>query len=189
MSGPSSRRASVLIVADRDDPSIRESNARGRVVPRSQQRERPDSNEIAGGEGLPLAMTDTGDTMSTTTDPISAHAPINPHLAVLEDAHGWTNSAYNAIVNFRAAPEVATADIARSSLASARDRIAVLAARDATDEATLAARLLMPRFERATDLLSHIGTVADEAHLRPLLSEFDAALDHIEQVLGAAGWD
>jgi hypothetical protein len=121
-------------------------------------------------------------TPATEIDPRAA-------LAGLADANEWINDAYNAMTEYRLAPSSAATTRARESLCFATRGLDRLAQHLGVDESAQAARLVLPRIERAQQLLARLEVAPDERHLVPLLNEFDAAMDHLEAALGAAGWD
>ena len=121
-------------------------------------------------------------TPTTELDPRAA-------LAGLAEANECINDAYNAMTEYRLAPSNAATTRARESLTFASRGLDRLAQHLAVDESVQAARLVLPRIERAQQLLERLELAPDEAHLVPLLTEFDAAMDRLESALGAAGWD
>lgn len=61
---------------------------------------------------------------------------------------------------------------------------------DAVADAALAAREVLPHVERATQILEVLeGHTLMAVDLKPLLDDLGAAMDRIEQLLGAAGFD
>lgn len=61
---------------------------------------------------------------------------------------------------------------------------------DALADAALAAREVLPHVERATQVLEALeGHTIAMVDLKPLLADLGAAMDRIEQLLGAAGFD
>jgi hypothetical protein len=112
------------------------------------------------------------------------------NMGRVERAHASLNAAYNAIATDRV-PETLVRDcgFARDYLAEAHRELQPGSGHDGPDGAAAAARSVLPRLERALQLLDELQTTSDVQHVAPLLDELGIAMDHVEQVLGAVGWD
>jgi hypothetical protein len=48
---------------------------------------------------------------------------------------------------------------------------------------------VLPRLDHALALLDALELAPDVAHVQPLLDELGIAMDHVETLLAAVGWD
>lgn len=71
----------------------------------------------------------------------------------------------------------------------ARTRVEDVLGHDATADALAAAHAVLPRVTRATELLHTLQQPTAAADLAPLLDDLGAAMDQIEAMLAAAGFD
>lgn len=121
-----------------------------------------------------------------------SHMDIEPITAVtlsrVETAHGSINAAYNALALDRTRdPLDADVKLARGYLNDARTHLTPGEGHDGQDDALAAARAVMPRLDRAMQLLDELEVSKDPAHVAPLLDELGIAMDHVEQTLAAVG--
>ena len=108
----------------------------------------------------------------------------------IDRAHDSINAAYNAIaVDRRPATLVHDVGLARGYLHEARAEVAPAAGHDGPDDATRAARAVLPRLDHALVLLDALEAFPDAQHIEPLLNELWIAMDHVEDALAAVGWD
>ena len=111
-------------------------------------------------------------------------------LGRLEAARDSMNAAYNALALDRQTdPLTRDVALARGYMCEARDAVAPLGGSDGLDDATFAARGVLPRLEHALQLLDAMGVAPDPLHVAPLLDELGFAMDHVEQALAGAGWE
>jgi hypothetical protein len=128
--------------------------------------------------------------MDDTSMQIDALTPGAITMGGIERAHASLNAAYNAIATDRL-PETLVRDcgLARDYVTEARQELQPASGHDGPDGALAAARAVLPRLERALQLLDELQTTHDVEHVAPLLDELGIAMDHVEQALGSVGWD
>jgi hypothetical protein len=126
-------------------------------------------------------------------------APIAPTKTTAEGWHYWRldavrerlGDAYNGVAAAKEggadAAEQLTA--ARTAMDAAAVEIEQMLGHDGPDDAIQAATTLQPRVTRAITDLTRIGVTPKPDDVQALLTECGDALDHVEQVLGAIGWD
>jgi hypothetical protein len=108
----------------------------------------------------------------------------------VERAHGAINAAYNALATDGEQTRVPQdARLARDYVEEACTELRPAGGHDGADAATAAARAVLPRLERALQLLEELMVAPDTAHVAPLLDELGIAMDHVEQALAAVGHD
>ena len=112
------------------------------------------------------------------------------NMGGFERAHGALNAAYNALAVDRdkdpIAPDVR---LARGYVTEAQRELAPATGHDGAEDALAAARAVLPRLDRALQLLDELAVTQDIMHVTPLLDELGIAMDHVEQALAAVGWD
>jgi hypothetical protein len=112
-------------------------------------------------------------------------------MAHVERAHSSLNAAYNAVTaHDQPVPSgPGVIQLAREYVDEARRELHLDDGHAGNDVARTAARAVLPRLERALQLLGRLEVERDAAHLTPLLDEIGAAMDHVEEALVAVGWD
>lgn len=116
-------------------------------------------------------------------------------IAFVEKAHAAINAAFNALAADEAPRELQSSVLlARGYVGEARTALATVptdggAGHDGPDDASAAARAVLPRLDHALVLLEALGVAPDPANVAPLLDELGLAMDHVEETLVAAGWD
>ena len=112
-----------------------------------------------------------------------------PPMAHIERAHASINAAYDAIALDRETDDLATdVPMARRYLTQARTELEPMG-HEALDDASRAARAMLPRLDHALALLEALGTANDPDHVRPFLDELGIAMDQAEAALAGVGWD
>lgn len=110
-------------------------------------------------------------------------------MAGVERAHASLNAAFNAIAMDRDVDPIAPdVELARGYIAEARGFLQPGGGHDGHDDAATAARAVLPRLERALQLLDELAVAGDPVHVTPLLDELGIAMDHVETALAAVGW-
>ncbi len=121
---------------------------------------------------------------------LEALQPVGVDMAHVEQAHAALNAAYNAVaVDRRPATLVRDTNLARGYVHEARIALTPTTGHDGRDEAAKAARAVLPRLERALQMLDVLAATRDPLHVEPLLDELGIAMDHVEAALAAVGWD
>lgn len=111
-------------------------------------------------------------------------------MARIEQVHATLNAAYNAIAMDRETDPVARdVVLARGYVSEARATLVPAGGSDGQEDAAVAARTVLPRLDRALQLLDELEVSKDPAHVAPLLDELGIAMDHVEQALAAVGWE
>ncbi len=129
--------------------------------------------------------------MNITVPPTAAH-PAGWEIYQLETAHTYLNAIIGDITPYAQAGHAAVGAFTAQleQIITANRALIDLTGHDGPGDAMIAAREVLPQVQRAQQLLQalegHEVTVAD---LQPLLDHLGAAMDRIEQVLGAAGYD
>ena len=119
---------------------------------------------------------------------IETMSPVS--MGNVERAHSAMNAAYNTLAvdtTRDTIPE--NVNLARGYLSEARGELVPGAGHEGPCEAAVAARAVLPRIERAFQLLDALGASRDPHHVAPLLDEIGIAMDHVEAALAAIGWD
>ena len=124
-------------------------------------------------------------------EPVLAVTTIPPGMGNVERAHSALNGAYNALALGRDEDRPGPPDVgdARDWLAAVHEELTPLAGHDGPDDATAAARAILPRLDRIRTLLEGLGTGATAAHVDAVLQEIGVAMDHAEEALAAVGWE
>jgi hypothetical protein len=111
-------------------------------------------------------------------------------MAGVERAHGALNAAFNALATEGETTRMPhDVRLAKGYVQEAVTELHPAAGHDGADAALAAARAVLPRLERALQLLDELMVTTDPAHLAPLLDEIGIAMDHVEQALAAVGRD
>lgn len=114
----------------------------------------------------------------------------NVTLRGVEATHSALNAAFNALALDRESDDLSTdTALARGYVSEARTYLVAGHGNDGQDDALTAARFILPRLDRALQLLDELEVTKDAMHITPLLDEIGIAMDHVEQTLTAAGYD
>ncbi|MBC7643622.1 MAG: hypothetical protein H7123_00755 [Thermoleophilia bacterium] len=109
----------------------------------------------------------------------------------LDDARGDLNAVISELVHVKQgampAPDVLIRQL--KLMTEARTRVEDVLGHDATADAREAAHNVLPHLTRAAELMHTLGKPTGRADLKPLIDDLGAAMDHIEALLGAVGFD
>lgn len=130
--------------------------------------------------------------MNITTEPAALH-PAGWETYQLQTAHTFLNAVLGDITPYTAVGTqhiIGTFAAQLNQIMTANRALVDLTGHDGPGDAMLAAREVLPRVHRAQQLLEALeGRNVTAADLQPLIAHLGAAMDRIEQVLGAAGYD
>jgi hypothetical protein len=126
------------------------------------------------------------------TEPITPR-PAGWHNYQLETAHTHLNALYGDMTEAMAgtgAPTVGKFAEQLQQIITVQNALYDVSGHDGIGDAAIAARDLLPGIQRAAQLLEALeGRPVTAADIQPLLTDVGAAMDRIEKLLGAVGFD